>query len=155
LRAKIRGSDAWSFDDGWRIAALSAETAAWDIRWSSVALSVYQSQTGQAPTKALRALFRSDLLRRWTIDDAACDLGLSPRSLQRALKQQGESYSNVLASVRATAAAHYLQSGHMSLSEVGYICGYADQAHFTRLFKAASAMTPGAYQRNFSTAASA
>lgn len=152
LRAKMRSSKAWQFDGGWRTTILSEDAAAWEILWSGMAPNPYRTQPDQAPGEALRHLLCSDLVRRWTIDDAARELGLSSRSLQRALQEQGVTYSDVLASARATAAAHYLQSGCMSLSEIGYICGYADQAHFTRLFKVASAMTPGSYQRNFPAA---
>lgn len=33
----------------------------------------------------------------------------------------------------------------MNLTEVGYACGFYDQAHFIRVFKEFSAMTPGQY----------
>ncbi len=84
LRAKMRNSKAWQFDDGWQSTVLSEDTAAWEITWSSVAPSPYRTQPDQAPAEALRNLLRSDLIRRWTIDDAARELGLSSRSLQRA-----------------------------------------------------------------------
>lgn len=149
LRARLRSGQAWQFDDGWRETALPKETAAWEITWSGVAPRPYGTPPDQALDEALRNLLQSDLVRRWTIGTAARELGLSARSLQRALKELGKTYSDVLATARANAAANFLQSDQMSLSEIGYVCGYADQAHFTRLFKAACAMTPKAYQRNF------
>lgn len=150
LKARLRSDKAWRFDNGWEAAIdLSGETASWEITWSGVIPRPYPPRSDRAPADALRNIISGDLVRRWTIRDAARELGLSARSLQRALKEQGETYSDVLANVRANAAAHYLQSGKMGLSEIGYICGYADQAHFTRLFRSASAMTPAAYQRSF------
>lgn len=152
LRARLRSSKDWQFDDDWQAITLPEETAAWEIAWSGAVPRLDRTQLDQTPAEALRNLLRGDLVRRWTIGAAARELGLSIRSLQRALSERGETYSDLLANVRANAAAHYLQSGQMSLSEIGYVCGYADQAHFTRLFKAASAMTPGAYQQNFAAA---
>ena len=37
----------------------------------------------------------------------------------------------------------------MSTAEVGYMCGFADQAHFTRQFKRHTAMTPALYRSEF------
>ncbi len=37
----------------------------------------------------------------------------------------------------------------MATAEVAYLCGFADQAHFTRQFKQHTAMTPGLYRDAF------
>jgi AraC-like DNA-binding protein len=37
----------------------------------------------------------------------------------------------------------------MPTAQVGYVCGFADQAHFTRQFKRHTAMTPGLYRSEF------
>jgi AraC-like DNA-binding protein len=42
----------------------------------------------------------------------------------------------------------------MPLVEVALAAGFADQAHFTRLFAAAYGLTPGRYVRLHATAAS-
>jgi AraC-like DNA-binding protein len=34
----------------------------------------------------------------------------------------------------------------MSIADIGYWCGYADQAHFQRDFRRAVNMTPGRYR---------
>lgn len=37
-------------------------------------------------------------------------------------------------------------SGHLSLGSVAESCGFADQAHFSRRFKALHGMTPSEYR---------
>jgi AraC-like DNA-binding protein len=40
-------------------------------------------------------------------------------------------------------------SGRDPAAQVGYLCGFADQAHFTRSFKRFTAMTPVVYRAQF------
>jgi AraC-like DNA-binding protein len=39
------------------------------------------------------------------------------------------------------------------MSEIGYLCGFSDQAHFTREMKGMTAITPAQYREQFSTRA--
>lgn len=58
-------------------------------------------------------------------------LGLSPGKLIR--------YKQFLKAI------DLIHRSTMNLTEVGYACGFYDQAHFIRVFKEFSAMTPGQY----------
>jgi len=49
--------------------------------------------------------------------------------------------------LKVSHALGMMKSGKMSLTEVGYACGFADQSHFTRTFFAFTGFLPGAYQR--------
>lgn len=59
--------------------------------------------------------------------------GLSPLRWQRAL--------------RIERAKALLYSSKLSLAQIAYECGFADQAHFTRAFAAATGACPGAWRR--------
>ncbi|MFI1828136.1 helix-turn-helix transcriptional regulator [Streptomyces sp. NPDC020412] len=89
-----------------------------------------------------------DPARRWTLGCLAAELGMPARSLQRRLAAAG-GFSGLLGTVRAQAAAELLMAGEHPVSVIGFVCGYADQPHFTRHFKARTAMTPAVYRSVF------
>ncbi len=84
-----------------------------------------------------------------TLGEAAQRLGQSTRSLQRALHGAGTRYSELVASVRVRWAACHLTESDAALAEIGFLCGYADQAHFTREFRRRVGLTPERYRRAF------
>jgi AraC-like DNA-binding protein len=80
------------------------------------------------------------------VADAAAALGLSLRTLQRRLATAGVSFSELLGEVRVRTAAAWLARGAPTLAEIGFLCGYADQAHFTREFTRRAGMPPARYR---------
>jgi AraC family transcriptional regulator len=72
---------------------------------------------------------------------------LSAAYLCRAFRRHfGCTMGQYLRQVRARRAAHLLASTDVPLSEIAVRCGFADQSHLTRVFKAHLAMTPRAYR---------
>lgn len=100
---------------------------------------------------ALAQWIAHDLAAAPPLAQAARSMGQAPRSLQRELTQHGLSYSAVLARVRCDHAAWHLVNSSCAVAEIGFICGFADQAHFTRTFRRETALTPAAYRREFLT----
>lgn len=94
----------------------------------------------------LADLLASDIGRSWKLGDAARLLAHSERSLQRRLSEEGRNFSSVLRRARMREATGLLTVGSASLAEVGYCCGYADQAHFQRDFLRATNMTPKTFR---------
>ena len=45
-------------------------------------------------------------------------------------------------------AIELMHKTDFSLSEIAHLCGFYDQAHFIRVFKNYSSMTPKTYQKN-------
>lgn len=84
-----------------------------------------------------------------TVTDAALHLKVSPRTLQRDLKQRGMSFSELVGNCRARIAAMHLMESSLPLAEVGFLCGYSDQAHFTREFGKQVGMSPQKYRSAF------
>ncbi|MER5769170.1 AraC family transcriptional regulator [Streptomyces sp. NPDC001985] len=122
----------------------------WRFTWSHTA-PVAEARA-QAPARDVasraRGLLAADPARRWRLGCLAAELGIPPRSLQRRLAGAG-GFSGLLATVRAEAAAELLMSGGHTVGVIGFACGYADQAHFTRHFKLRTAMTPAVYRSAF------
>ncbi len=94
----------------------------------------------------LRHLLADDVGRVWKIGEAARSLARSPRSLQRDIKVAGYTFSSLVRGVRSQEAGRLLIETETTLSDIGYWCGYADQAHFQRDFRRAVNMTPTQYR---------
>ncbi|HEX7098984.1 MAG TPA: helix-turn-helix domain-containing protein [Acidimicrobiia bacterium] len=77
-------------------------------------------------------------------------LGVSPRTIQRALKETvGHGPKFVSRRVRLQELARLLATRpDMDLAQLAYELGYADQAHLTNDFRAVAGISPGAYRRS-------
>ncbi|MGF1468127.1 MAG: helix-turn-helix transcriptional regulator [Sandaracinaceae bacterium] len=83
----------------------------------------------------LEQVLRRDLGRTWRLAEVAEALGTSARSLQRDLAEAGTGFSRERDRVRLDEAQRLLQDGRLSVTEIGFACGFADSAHFSRQFK--------------------
>lgn len=80
-----------------------------------------------------------------TVDLLAHEVSLSPAHFARAFKETlGRSPHRYLLMLRLEKARRLLEDSEAVLSEVAQRTGFADQAHFTRLFKREFGVTPGA-----------
>lgn len=151
LRARVAGTRAWLFEDGWRGGTWPARFDAWEWQWQAQAPdraragAVAAARPGTTPLTLLQA----DPARGWTLARLADALQTAPRTLQRRLARDGQGFNHLLAQARLNCAAHQLTSGDSSLAEVGYLSGYADQPHFTRQFRAHTGLTPAMYRAQF------
>lgn len=153
LQARPAGVPHWRRErSAWTEGAWPDDVSTWELRW--------QTPTAQAATETahadpdrwiaqLQARLVADPGRGWTVENLARETACSPRTLQRRLALQGQSFTQLLSSARLIGAARLLTTGAMPTAEVGYVCGFADQAHFTRQFKRHTAMTPVLYRNAF------
>lgn len=70
-------------------------------------------------------------------------LGLGERTLQRRLGEANTTYVAVLANARKKMACEYLREPGVSLAEVAFLLGFAEQSSFTRAFKRWTGKPPG------------
>jgi AraC-like DNA-binding protein len=98
------------------------------------------------PAAELARWLARDPAARPRAADAAAALDLPLRTLQRRLAMAGVSFSDLVAEMRVRLAAAWLAAGTSTLAEIGFACGYADQAHFTREFKRRAGMPPARYR---------
>lgn len=109
-------------------------------------LVVYGGNEGQPITGAVTRLIASDVARVWAWPEIAEILGESVRSLQRALSREETSLSELVRAVRVREACRLLETDDLSLTQIGFWCGFADSAHFSRDFKESLGMPPSAYR---------
>ena len=80
--------------------------------------------------------------RRPTLKDVARSLGLSTRTLQRQLTEQGATFQQILRESRRELARHYLAQGSLELSETAYLLGFDDANSFFRAFQSWEGISP-------------
>lgn len=95
----------------------------------------------------LRAVIREEL-RGGDIQAAhiARRLGLGERTLQRRLRDQELTFVEYLARCREQMAKEYLEEAGISLAEIAWLLGFADQSSFTRAFRRWTGKTPGEWR---------
>ncbi|MAN60879.1 MAG: hypothetical protein CMI60_02925 [Parvibaculum sp.] len=54
--------------------------------------------------------------------------------------------SELVRAVRVREACHLLEVGELSLTQIGFWCGFSDSAHFSRDFKKSLGMPPSVYR---------
>lgn len=74
--------------------------------------------------------------------DVARRLGVSTRTLQRKLSDEGTSFQQELSTLREELARHYLSRSRFSNAEISFLLGYADPNSFIRAFHAWTGQTP-------------
>lgn len=86
------------------------------------------------------------------VDALAEELGLHARTLQRRLKELGESHSAIQARVRYRLAQAWLSQPELRIEDISDRLGFTDRRSFTQAFARWSGMTPSAFRRASSTA---
>ena len=81
-----------------------------------------------------------------TLTAAARKLGMSTRTLQRRLSDEGVRFSQLLDDVRKVAATALLHSTKTSVLEVSYLLGFSEASSFFRAFKRWTGTTPDAFR---------
>ncbi len=79
---------------------------------------------------------------RYGMADVARRLGVSTRTLQRRLSEEGASFQRVLNDLRDDLARNYLSNSHCSSAEISFLLGYNDPNSFIRAFHARTGQTP-------------
>lgn len=74
-------------------------------------------------------------------------MGLSPRTLQRRLREEGTNFVNLLEACRFRRAREYLAGSDISVDGLAAHLGYSEPANFYRAFKAWSGLTPSEYRQ--------
>lgn len=75
--------------------------------------------------------------------EGICQLwGTHPRGLQRALRERGTSFRDLLLEVRRELAEEYLLNSSIPVTELADILGYANASAFSRSFKKLTGLSP-------------
>lgn len=85
---------------------------------------------------------------RATVDQVAAQLGLSARSLQRRLDDEGLQFAELLSGVRQELATAYLTNSARPVTSVAALLGYSSPSSFTRWFAGTFGVAPQVWRAN-------
>ena len=96
---------------------------------------------------------RLELARQ--LPEAGADLGLiaarlalSPRTLQRRLREAGLSFNQLVDETRQQLVLHYLRDPALELAEIAFLVGFSEPGSLARAFRRWSGQSPGEYRRH-------
>jgi AraC-like DNA-binding protein len=79
-------------------------------------------------------------------EELAGQLHLLPRTFRRRLREQGQSYRQLLEEARRRDSCDMLDHTDISVHRIGELLGYTEPANFTRAFRRWSGMTPSQWR---------
>ena len=88
--------------------------------------------------------------RRPGIEDAARELRLSSRTLQRELAEDGATFQQLMQEARRELARHYVLHSSLELNKTAYLLGYEDAHSFFRAFHDWEGTPPGEWRARHS-----
>lgn len=92
-------------------------------------------------------LLKEGFQENLTIGEVAAQVSVNPAHLSRVFRQfHHQAISDYLHDLRVQFACQQLADPRVALSAIATASGFADQSHFTRVFKQCTGMTPGAFR---------
>lgn len=105
--------------------------------------SLDEQQRSRTLTEMVKWILKRSLTGgRPDIQTVASELGMSDRTLQRRLTDEGTSFKHLLTQVRHELARDYLADPSLDIKEVAFLIGYEDQNSFYRAFRIWEGDTP-------------
>ena len=103
----------------------------------------------RAPSWLARAvdLLHADFHQNLTVNQVAAEIGVHPFHLSKVFRQfHHQSIGEYTHKLRVHFACQQLLQPEIELADVALQAGFADQSHFTRIFKQITGLTPGAFR---------
>lgn len=161
LRVRFPGAASGWVRRGER-AVLDGDFARWELAWDELVPTrrpmpgldelllegASDRELIEAPSivQAVEKVVRRDLGRSWRLVEVADSLERAPRSMQRELSEAGTTFSSELDRIRVDESARLLRGSGLSVTEIGYVCGFADGAHFGRRFRKRFGVPPSRFR---------
>jgi AraC-like DNA-binding protein len=106
-----------------------------------------ESDTGQHVSTRVRNLLRFTLREGIASrEEVAAKLGVSGRTLQRQLINEGTHYQELLTQLRHEMASHYLKNSKLPMETIAARLGYSETRSFYRGFSQWTGVTPGDFR---------
>ncbi|MEC2076348.1 AraC family transcriptional regulator [Metabacillus fastidiosus] len=112
--------------------------------------SLNEQQRSRSITEMVKWIMKRSLTGgRPDIQTIASELGMSDRTLQRRLTDEGTSFKHLLTQVRHEQAREYLADPSLDIKEVAFLIGYEDQNSFYRAFRLWEGDTPSNWRTEY------
>jgi AraC-like DNA-binding protein len=112
------------------------------LKYCELALAHRRDDLSQLRTKVENAI--SSLLPhgRVLVGDIAHPLGMSRRTLERKLSEEGLNFTEVIQQLRRDLAVRYLNERNLHVSKIAWLLGFREVSSFTHAFKRWTGKTP-------------
>jgi AraC-like DNA-binding protein len=84
---------------------------------------------------------------RCSVESVACELAVSPRTLQRRLERAGTTFGAVSDDIRRDAALEHLRNPRVAIKEAAFLLGFSEPSTFYRAFRRWTGDTPANFRR--------
>ena len=111
------------------------------------------SSEQSASAEARRVIARRLPAEHPDVQSIARALGISARTLQRRLAEEGTNVRALIEQTRVQLALAHLASDRLTIAEVAYLLGYSESGTFTTAFKRWRGVSPSEYRRALVTTA--
>lgn len=116
------------------------------------ALDVEIADALRVTDEPMRSIFAIAMLRlmdgKTDIEGTSAMAGISVRTLQRYLNQEGYSYRDLAERVRLRRARDLLTQTDVTVTEAALMLGYSEHANFTRAFRRSTGLSPLEFRRH-------
>jgi AraC-like DNA-binding protein len=110
-----------------------------------VLASLVQGETLRHKVRAV--IWAESAVGRSTLGAVAAAVRMTPRTLQRQLREEGTSFQRELQEVRKTVAIAALRNPDVAIDDVAFLLGYAEPSAFYRSFRRWTGRTPQEFRR--------
>ena len=85
-----------------------------------------------------------------TLQQASAELEINPAYLSREFSKYFDnlSFGDYMRKIRIEKARQLIETSDHSLTEIAYLTGFSDQAHFSRIFKQHTGRTPSEFKKS-------
>lgn len=100
--------------------------------------------------KELKEMIQDHIDTRVTLKELSKDLDINPSYLSREFSKHFDnlSFGDYMRKQRIERAIELMNDPAYSLTDIGYLTGFSDQSHFTRIFKKHTGASPSEYRKN-------
>ena len=111
--------------------------------------SKQKDKTMPAWAQELKDLIQDHIDTNITLKELSKDLAINPSYLSREFSKHFDnlSFGDYIRKLRIERAIELMNNPSYSLTDIGYLTGFSDQSHFTRIFKRHSGISPSEYRK--------
>lgn len=133
----------------WNEQIITANYELQDFLKERITASINHTKTGERLSdKINRYLVSNAYLGVLSLEETAANFNISPRTLQRRLKDEQSSFQQLADYARQYLAVQALKQGGYAVKEIAYMLGYNELSAFSRAFKRWTGVSPDSYRTN-------
>lgn len=107
---------------------------------------IFTSSRSHTHSLRVRAHLYGAAWQTCQLPEVAAALGMTPRTLNRRLKEEGTSFQEIKDALRRDIAIRAIQQGLASIEQISFDTGFSAPANFHRAFRKWTGRTPGSYR---------